>query len=116
MSKPKAPAKLGAAARELWRQVVDTFDLMPHEVPLLRELVRIVDRLEALERAVAADGVLVDGKPHPALVEARQQQIVLGRLLSTLRLPEDWTDATSRPQRRGAARGSYGSRRLDVVS
>jgi hypothetical protein len=116
VSKPRAPSGLGSKARRLWREVVDTFELMPHELPLLREVVRVVDRLEQLEEVIAEEGVMEGGKPHPALVEARQQQIILGRLLTTLRLPEDWADVGSRPQRRGAARGPYGSRKLGSVS
>ena len=114
--KPRAPSGLGASARRLWREVVDTFELMPHELAVLREVVRVVDRLEQLERSIAEDGAVVDGKPHPALVEARQQQVILGRLLVTLRLPEDWQDAASRPQRRGSSRGSYGPRPVEGVA
>jgi hypothetical protein len=117
MSKPRAPSGLGSKARRLWREVVDTFELMPNELPLLTEVVRCVERLEQLEDVVQEEGVMgADGRPHPALVEARQQQIILGRLLTTLRLPEDWADVSSRPQRRGAARGPYGSRKLGSVS
>lgn len=48
---------------------------------------------------------------HPAMVEARQQAIVLARLVASLRLPSGETaDGLVRSQRRGAARGSYGIR------
>ena len=81
------------------------------------ELVRVVSRLDRLDDAIRSDGVLTkEGKAHPALVEARQQQIVMSRLLATLRLPEDWDLAEgSRPQRRGSARGAYGPRELRAV-
>ncbi len=82
------------------------FELDEHELALLREAVRTASQLDALDAEVRAAGVLLDGKAHPALVEARQQRIVLARLVASLRLPED--DAGVRPQRRGAARGSYG--------
>lgn len=115
-TKPRAPANLGTSGRRLWAAVVGEFELMPHELPLLREVVRTVDLLDELAARVAEDGELVDTeqgpKVHPAVVEQRQQRTVLGRLLVTLRLPEDWAELESRPQRRGAARGPYGSRRL----
>lgn len=115
---PGAPDGVeSAAALKLWSEVVGTFELMPHEVPLLRQVVRVVDRLEVLAGWVAEHGALDgDGKPVPALVESRQQEIILGRLLTTLRLPEDWTDDASRPQSRGGARGPYGARSLRGVS
>src|SRR5687768_6640291 len=119
--KPPVPKGVGSNARALWRSVTGTFTLDPNEVALLREVVRIVDRLETLEEEIAREGVMVDGGPkgpasvpNPALVEARQQQIVLGRLMTTLRLPEDWTSGV-RPQRRGAARGPYGPRSMAAV-
>jgi hypothetical protein len=114
-SKPP-PDVTSDAALTLWSEVVETFELMPHEVPLLRQVVRIVDRLELLATDLAERGALdADGKPRPCLVEARQQEVILGRLLTTLRLPEDWTDEGSRPQQRGGARGPYGSRPLAVA-
>jgi hypothetical protein len=113
----KAPKDVtSAAALALWSEVAGTFELMPHEVPLLRQVVRIVDRLEALASDLAENGMLdADGRPRPSMVESRQQEVILGRLLTTLRLPEDWADDTSRPQSRGAARGPYGPRELRAV-
>ena len=66
------------------------------------------DRLEQLEDEIAAAETLTPkGKAHPALVEARQQQIVLARLIASLRIPDADDE---QPQRRGAARGAYGLR------
>lgn len=112
---PQPPEGIGDRARQLWHDVLEVFDLFPNEIAVLREVVRVVDRLERLDAACQSDGHVVDGKPHPALVEARQQQVILGRLLTTLRLPEDWDDAASRPQRRGSARGAYQPRSMGVV-
>ena len=92
----------------LWREVLARYEMDEHETALLREAVRTLSQLDALDAAVRVDGVLVAGKAHPALVEARQQRVVLARLIASLRLPED--DAGARPQRRGAARGSYDRR------
>ena len=39
------------------------------------------DLVADLQAVVDRDGVVVDGRPHPAVVEVRQQRLVLGRLL-----------------------------------
>ncbi len=75
------------------------------------------DRLDALaEIAGAATAATTNSKddqaPHPAIVEARQQSIVLTRLLASMRLPVGDEDDLTRPQRRGGARGAYAARRV----
>ncbi len=103
----RAPNGLKASGRRLWKAVTEALVLDEHERRLLLEACRTADHLDALDTAIAADGVLVDGKAHPGLVEARQQRITLTRLLASLRLPEDLQRPDTRPQRRGAARGAY---------
>ena len=114
MSKTPGPPKgTQASGRRLWRSVLDEFDLDEHELALLRESVRTVDQLDALAEIVAADGPMLDGKMHPALVESRQLRLVLARLLASLRLPEGEDD--ERPQRRGAARAPYKPRNVATL-
>lgn len=118
MSKPKAPAGTGPAGGKLWRAVLEEYELEEHELLLLREAVRTVDTLDALEALVARDGPLLASsqgeRAHPALTEARQQRIALARLLAALRLPagEESEGADRRPQRRMGVRGVYGGRRV----
>ena len=104
-----------AAGRRLHAQVVERFELDEHELALLLEAVRTVDVLERLAVIVERDGPMVSNAreelvAHPAVVESRQQRLVLARLVASLRLPEDDDAAEGRPQRRGAARGVYGIR------
>jgi hypothetical protein len=115
VSKPRIPAGAGAAGAKLWRAVLDEYELEEHELLLLREAVRTVDTLDALEARVATDGPLLGSsqgdRAHPALVEARQQRIALARLLAALRLPageESESGGDRRPQRRMGVRGVYG--------
>lgn len=114
MSKPKTPAGTGTAGSKLWKAVVDEYELEEHELLLLREMVRTVDTLDALEARVVADGVMLSSsqgdRAHPALVEARQQRIALARLQAALRLPagEEESGTQRRPQRRMGVRGVYG--------
>ncbi|MGY1633059.1 hypothetical protein ACI784_15260 [Geodermatophilus sp. SYSU D01186] len=113
MTKPKTPPGTGPAGAKLWRTVLAEYELEEHELLLLREMVRTVDTLDALEARVAADGVLLGSsqgeRAHPALVEARQQRITLARLQAALRLPAGEDEGGERrPQRRMGVRGVYG--------
>jgi len=109
-----APPGAGAAGKRLWVSIVGAYELEEHELAQLIEVVRTVDVLAELDKAVQRDGVVVPSpqgeRAHPALVEARQQRLVLARLLAALRLPagdEKDCKATSR-QRRTGVRGVYG--------
>ncbi len=114
----RVPVGTGLVGKRLWRSVLDEYELEEHELALLREAVRTVDLLDALEGAVKAEGAVIEAqggvKAHPAVVEARQQRIALARLLAALRLPagEEAPGADRRPQRRMGVRGTYGMRRL----
>lgn len=120
MSKiPAAPAGSCPAGRRLWRAVLTGFDLDEHELTLLRQAVAVADTCDALQAVADREGPMIAdrfGRPvvHPALVELRQQRIVLARLIVALRVPlgEVGDEPTGRAQRRGT-RGVYG---LGVVS
>jgi hypothetical protein len=82
---------------------------------LLLQACRTADRLDRLEVEASLGTVTVenhrgDQVAHPAMVEARQQSIVLARLLAAMRMPSGDEGDLSRPQRRGAPRGAYGIR------
>lgn len=117
--KMPVPAGLGVSGRRLWRSLADAFELDVHEQLLLIEACRCADRLDRLDAESAAGPVTVqnhrgDQVAHPAMVESRQQAIVLSRLLASLRMPSG--EADQRPQRRGAARGTYRARPLSAVA
>lgn len=108
------PDGLGPAGRRLWLAVTGDYELDVHEQLLLESACRCADTLDRLA-VEAADAPLTvenhrgDMVAQPLVVEARQQSLVLARLMASLRLPSGEEDGT-RPQRRGAARGSYGVR------
>ena len=93
----------------MWRTILVAYQLSETEDVLLRQAVRTVDNVAELDAVLAAEGPLVPGrdgvKAHPALVEVRQQRLVLARLLSALRLPVE--ESSPRTQHRGT-RGVYG--------
>ncbi len=108
-SPPKPPSGLSPSGRRLWRSINEHLELDAHEIVLLLEACRVADRLDALEARIASDGPLFAGRPHPALVEARQQQLVLARLIASLRLPND-LQAPKERERPAATR--WGPRRV----
>jgi len=96
------PDGLKTAGRLLWSSVLDGWVIDPWERLLLLQACRCVDRLDALaEIAGASTAVTTNSKgemaPHPAIVEARQQSIVLTRLLASMRLPVGDEDDLTRP-------------------
>lgn len=110
------PDGLSDSGERLWRSISDDYDLDVHEQLLLLQACRCADRLDELAAEALANPITVintkgDRITHPAIVESRQQALVLSRLLASLRLPSGEVDGDLvRPQRRGAARGSYGIR------
>ena len=94
MRTPTPPKDLGAAGRKLWRAITAEHDLEPRELAILLEAARQVDALESLAAALAKDGHTVTGaagqtRLHPAITEARQGRLALGRLLDLLHLPAE---------------------------
>lgn len=107
------PADLRDAGRLLWESILGAWDIDTWERLQLHQACRVADRLDALAEAERSAGtsMVTNTKgelvPHPALVESRQQAIVLTRLLASMRLPVGDEDDVTRPQRRGGARGTY---------
>lgn len=115
---PPAPTGSGRAGRKLWRAVLEQFELEEHEATLLERACRVADSCAALQAIVDREGVMSADRfgatvPHPALVELRQQSMVLARLIVALRVPlgeqteQDGAPVVQRGQRRGL-RGVHG--------
>jgi len=108
--KPPRDLKRGGRGRRLWKAVTVALSLDEHEVSLLHEACRCLDRLDILDELTRAGAVLKDGRMAPWLIESRQQQLVFSRLIASLRLPEDLSAPEVRPQRRGGSRGIHAFR------
>lgn len=92
--RPQAPPDLSTRGRKFWRATVRDYELTTGERELLHEACRAMDQIDALAAAVARDGHTIAGSQgqtvlHPAIGEARQQQITLSRLLAALELPTE---------------------------
>lgn len=109
--RPTAPDDLGEAGLALWADLTEHFEFDAQDLIVVVEATRVKDRLDELDAVVRTEGVTVKTpqgvKAHPALIESRQQQIVLTRLIASLRLPDEFD---RRGQRRGGSRGVYGGR------
>ncbi|OLT08689.1 hypothetical protein BJF77_12040 [Kocuria sp. CNJ-770] len=90
---PRAPRGLGEKSRELWRRTVREYELTDAELVVLGEACRVLHIVEQLEEIVEAKGFMASSsqglRTHPAVVEQRQQRLLLSRLLRELRLPAD---------------------------
>lgn len=91
---PRAPKGLGTRGRRFWRDTWADFELTDAETVILEEACRALDRLDALDETIKQDGMTTRGSAgqtiiHPAVQEARQQQLALHRLISALGLPDD---------------------------
>jgi hypothetical protein len=93
MSTPKAPPGLGKSGRRFWADTVGRYVLDDAERLTLREVCRTLDTIDACQAVVDEHGPVLpwgDGvRANPAAVEARQQRLVLARLLIALRVDED---------------------------
>lgn len=90
----RPPSGLGKAGRALWRSITGAYQLDPRETTTLAAAARQADDLAALETALAAGALVVEGsKGQPvlnaAVGELRQGRLALARLLGTLNLPTE---------------------------
>lgn len=78
-----------------------------HEQLLLLQACRCADGfdVEAAAGSVTVTNLKGDKVSNPAMVESRQQAIVLSRLIASRRMPAG--EPETRPQRRGASRAPY---------
>jgi transposase len=99
-SKPQ-PAGLEKGGCTRWREVLGAYALRADERRLLEACCRTVDTLARLETALQVTPLTVAGsmgqlREHPLLAEARQQRVVLARLLTQLKLPDEGDLALTR--------------------
>lgn len=121
--RPKAPAGLGRRGRQLWRDVIGTYELRPDELLTLHELARCADSIDVMERELKSSPLMVPGsagqlRPHPLLAEvrgARQVYAQLARLMGLSDVPEELEDGVTMTPRQAraqhAARARWGTAR-----
>lgn len=106
VARPDAPAFLGDAGREVWARIVgslaDDFELDERDLITLTDAARIADTIAELDSSIRERGAVLDtGKVNPAVVELRQQQVALMRLLASVKV-DDSRRAMTPTQRRAS--------------
>lgn len=92
---PKVPQHLKTAGRKLWGEVVETFELEPHDLVLLESMCQALDRKNTAERVLREHkGLTVENRhgelrAHPCVGIIRDSNILLARLRRELCLSEE---------------------------
>lgn len=91
VSVPRPPKGLQGRGARLWRSLHEVLEFSPAESVIVLEACRVVNRIDALDEAIAENGTMVSGSAgqlvvNPAIGEQRQQQAGLARLLTQLQL------------------------------
>lgn len=90
----RAPVKLKAAGRTLWRSVSDSYELREDERQALEAACRTLDELRRLEEALADAPVVVKGskgqtRTNPLFAEVRAHRLTLRQLLRSIGLVDE---------------------------
>jgi P27 family predicted phage terminase small subunit len=88
---PRPPAHLSKPQRDLWRSVVERYELELHHLRLLKLLCEALDRAEEARLSLVRDGAYVRDrfdqlKPHPALTVERDSRASAAKLARELSL------------------------------
>ncbi len=109
--KPKAPPRLAAAGRALWKRIIADFELDVYDLILLECAARQADDVASLEALLAEQGLVVEGsqgQPRLSAVvtELRQSRLAFSRLLAEVGLPNDDQEAGASPASRRAQKAA----------
>lgn len=91
---PKAPGRLAAPGRSLWRRITGDYELDARELVVLEAACRQADDIFRLEKLLDDQGMTVIGSQgqarlNPAFTELRQGRLALSKLLDALALPTE---------------------------
>ena len=89
----EVPRGLGEKSRRLWRETVDGFTLRADEYTLLEQACRELDLIEAMQKSLAENGLIVQGSmgqpvANPFVSEIRQHRAQLTSILRALKIPD----------------------------
>lgn len=112
---PAPPDGLGDRSRDLWRQIVNVYDLRPDELRILDDACREAQLIDRLERQLEDAPLMVKGSmgqwvASPLVSEVRQHRSTLAGLLKRLDLPDDDVSADSPAERSTKARAAANAR------
>lgn len=87
--RPAVPRDLKGLSAALWTEVVSSLPVeyfRPADLPLLRLYCIAWERWQGAERLLAAEGIVVNNRPHPALMISDAQAKLMMSLAGKLRL------------------------------
>jgi hypothetical protein len=105
---PPVPKGIGRRGKAFWVDVQSELEFDARETGLLLEVCRILDTIDLIAQAVAADGVMLEGSQgqkvlNGAVAELRQQQAAYARLVTQLNLEGAATGEAMRSPRAASA-------------
>ena len=86
MRLPKAPQHLSARAKRLWRQVNEDFILEPEALAILELALRNLDLGDQARGILQVEGLVIEGRRHPAVDIVKQSDSLFLRGMRELRL------------------------------
>lgn len=101
-SRPGPPGHLSKKAADLWRSIVDRYELEDEELATLTLALEASDIAQTARRTLGREGQMLEDrfgqtKPHPAIQVHRDALASWARLTSQLGIPAE--PATDRPRR-----------------
>lgn len=97
---PTPPRHLASDGRRLWRAIVGAFALEAHHEAILVAACESLDRQREAQRAIASDGLMVEGRfgprLHPAAALERYSRLAMLRALRELGLDYEAIGASAR--------------------
>jgi phage terminase small subunit len=98
---PEAPPHLSETAREWWNKITAGWDLDDAGLLILQAALESFDRAEQARSIIAADGLFLDGKPHPAARIERDARAAMLTALKQLHLDVEPVGPVGRPSTLG---------------
>lgn len=112
-ARPTPRFQISVRARRYWKETLDTFELDDiADVELLREVVRTITRIDALEAALKDTGMFIAGSQgqkilNPVVAEIRNQQATLLKIQTALTATDTDLVASTTDNARKAARARW---------
>jgi phage terminase small subunit len=107
-SRPKPPARLSAATKKWWRELVNIFEFEAHHLRLLQAAAESWDTAAAAQAIIDKEGLTFTDrwgqpKPRPEVAIANNARITFARMTRELALDVGTPD-DSRPPRLGGTK------------
>ncbi|MBM3769521.1 MAG: hypothetical protein FJW32_29445 [Acidobacteria bacterium] len=91
------PKHLSPESKRTWRRVANEYDLTPDAEMLLRGALENWDRAQAARELVTSEGLVIDGKRHPAVDVEKQAYGLFQRFMRQLGLDVAQPGPVGRP-------------------